>query len=96
MRLENRVAQKDDLNRRIAGIIRRKREELDLTQAQLAEKANLSRTSIAFIEGAKQECGPHARCLAGVPGVTVSAGSSMGGRSAARRVFDSARAEPRP
>ncbi len=31
--------------------------EKNLTQAQLAEAASLSRTSIAFIEGAKQECG---------------------------------------
>jgi DNA-binding XRE family transcriptional regulator len=51
------VVDKDDLNRRVAGIVRRKREELDLTQAQLAAAANLSRTSVAFIEAAKQECG---------------------------------------
>lgn len=57
MRQEPQVVQKDDLNRRVAGIVRRKREEKQLTQAQLADAANLSRTSIAFIEGAKQECG---------------------------------------
>ena len=51
------VVQKDDLNRRVAGIVRRKREEKNLTQAQLADAASLSRTSIAFIEAAKQECG---------------------------------------
>jgi DNA-binding XRE family transcriptional regulator len=57
MRLEPQVVQKDDLNRRVAGIVRRKREEQNLTQAQLAILASLSRTSIAFIEGARQECG---------------------------------------
>ena len=57
MRLEPQVVQKDDLNRRVAGIVRRKREEQNLTQAELAKAADLSRTSIAFIEGARQECG---------------------------------------
>ncbi len=57
MRLEQQVVQKADLNRRVAGIVRRKREEQKLTQSQLAEAAKMSRTSIAFIEGAKQECG---------------------------------------
>lgn len=57
MRQEPQAVRKDDLNRRVAGIVRRKREASNLTQAQLAERANLSRTSIAFIEGAKQECG---------------------------------------
>src|SRR5437867_4000604 len=57
MRLERQVVQKDDLNRRVGGIVRRKREEQNLTQAELAKAADLSRTSIAFIESAKQECG---------------------------------------
>ncbi len=57
MRQEPQAVQKDDLKRRVAGIVRRKRVEKNLTQAQLAEAASLSRTSIAFIEGAKQECG---------------------------------------
>jgi DNA-binding XRE family transcriptional regulator len=57
MRLEPQVVQKDDLNRRVAGIVRRKREEQNLTQSELADAANMSRTSIAFIESAKQECG---------------------------------------
>lgn len=57
MRQEPQAGHRDDLNRRVAGIIRRKRAEKNLTQAELAKAANLSRTSIAFIEGAKQECG---------------------------------------
>jgi transcriptional regulator with XRE-family HTH domain len=57
MELEPRVVQKDDLKRRIASIVKSKRDKKKLTQAQLAEAANISRTSVAVIEAAKQECG---------------------------------------
>ena len=54
LRLEN--LQKDDLRRRIAGIIRRRRRGLRMKQAELADKASLSRTSIVNIESGNQEC----------------------------------------
>ncbi len=57
MEHEPQVVQKDDLKRRVAGIVKSKRDKKKLTQAQLAEAANISRTSVAFIEAAKQECG---------------------------------------
>src|SRR2546423_282180 len=57
MKQEPQVVQKDDLMRRVASIVRAKRDKQSLTQAQLAEAATIPRTSVAFIEGAKQECG---------------------------------------